>query len=175
MRSKSLLGVNHSALEERVFGLAADVAGVKQDVHELRSVMASRADVVALSTKFDEFLKSQKTQWQPIWTAAGVMLAVSIAVGGLAYRPVIQEQAEIKAKLEGDFYMTRRETEKRWEWSDERYAELKKRVGDLEDQVSKSFTVKDAVKQLQDRIDRVQGVVTEGLLNNKGERTNGSP
>lgn len=90
-----------TALGARVDALVSDIAGVKKDVHELRSFAASRDDVLILAQKVEAltmaFSAGQRTNWTPMIGAAGVFLSFVIAVSGLAYWPLYSNINEVKA------------------------------------------------------------------------------
>lgn len=75
-------------LSERVDGLQADFASFRSEIG---------STLKALSDKFDE---RSRTPWGHIWSAAGVLMTVLVALGGLAFYPVSQGQTALAKALD---------------------------------------------------------------------------
>ena len=153
---------HYIALDERVHGLAVQVSGLQEDVHDLRGTMASSAEVASLSNKIDglmsQLAERGRPQWQVIFTAAGVLLAVVTAIGSLAYIPVVGNQSRLEGVIAREV-IPRTEVERRWDWADERYKRMDDQVKRLENQLSGSFTMKDAIDTMRERLDRMQSQI----------------
>ena len=86
-------------LGSRVFALESSVDSIAEDMTEVRASLTNvvtkdemaglRQDVRGLTMQ----LQTQtKTQWPVIWSGLGVLLAVLVALGTLAYMPIQQGQ-----------------------------------------------------------------------------------
>ena len=128
---------HYYALDERVSNLSRQFSNLQSDLHGVRSSMASREDVVALAGKIDQLVKDfsdrSKPQWHVMFTAAGVITTIIMAIGGLAYLPISQTMSDIKTTISEDRVMFRPEVEQRWRLADERHKNLYDRVDRLED------------------------------------------
>lgn len=143
--------MQYAALEQRVHGLADAVSGVQRDVSELRSALFTKIDAIteSLSTR-------GRPQWQVIFTGLGVVSSIMIAIGALAYRPIVEDMHEIKALLGNGHYVSQSELILRKELVDENIAELRTRLNRIEEAYVSSFTPRDAIDSLKRRLDRLQ-------------------
>ncbi|WP_131114311.1 hypothetical protein [Lichenihabitans psoromatis] len=95
----------HSA-EGQITELRTRVLGVENGMLRIESMVAG------LGAKFDA--KSQ-TPWAVIWSAAGVVFAMLLGVGSLAYAPISKDQERVSSHLErlAETAVTDRDLDKR--------------------------------------------------------------
>lgn len=89
-------GAHFAALEQRVSGLEGslkDIAG----------------QISGLANKLDE---RGKTPWPVIWSAIGVSFTMVVAIGGLAYAPIVATQARLEADMRGHYAELRGEVQR---------------------------------------------------------------
>lgn len=94
---------NYAALSERVSGLTEHVDSLRKEVSDIRTAMPSAAAVrdiaaklEALSTRLEE---RNKTQWPTLISGGGFLLAIMVAIGTLAYRPIEATQGRHEAAI----------------------------------------------------------------------------
>lgn len=123
-----------SALETRVEGIAGS----------LNSVVTA---VNALGEKLD---RGRQTPWGVIWSAMSVATAIITVIGGLAYWPIKEGQADFKASLlamqdRSDrrletlnaSVVPRAEHQEHWRQADQDFGFLRDRVGRVEERLDK--------------------------------------
>lgn len=109
----------------------------------LNSVVAG---LNALGEKLD---KRGQTPWAVIWSAAGVAMTVMVAVGGLAYWPIKDGQADLKGsvlllqersdkRLESlaTTQVSRAEHEVHWRMQEREVDAVRARIGRVEDRLT---------------------------------------
>ena len=129
------------AVDSRLSALEARVEGI---VGTLDKVVSA---VSGLGEKLD---KKGQTPWAVIWSALSVMLAFIVAIGGLAYWPIKDGQADIKASLLlmqeradkrfetiGANLVTRAEHEMHWRLQERLYDFQRDRIGRIEGRLDK--------------------------------------
>lgn len=88
---------NYAALTERVQSLTDDMHTLRSDVQDMRGTMASAAAVREISGKLEalgsRLEERNKTQWPTLISGGGFILAIMVAIGTLAYRPIEATQA----------------------------------------------------------------------------------
>lgn len=164
--------VNIGALQQRVYGLEQAIGGISQQIGSLASKIDARG----------------QTNWGVLISIAGFSLAFAGAVGGLAYLPIRENQADLKlAMIETNKAMTTftrefvtvRELDARssrtraeidrlntdlnaqevavrraMELAD---ANLQRQVDDQKKAFGDTFSLRDALLQMQRRIDFLEG------------------
>lgn len=129
LNSSNNTGAHLASLETRVSGLED---GVKNILSQIQSLAV-------------EFRDRGKTPWNIIWSAVGVSFAVIVAIGGLAYAPIIATQARMEMdarahyqELRNDIQRVDRDTPNRNEYergrstNDRNLERLEKRIDRLE-------------------------------------------
>jgi hypothetical protein len=111
--------VHYATLSQRVTGIEDSVKGVVSAVNSLADKMERRS----------------QTPWPLLVSLAGVGLAVLIAIGGLAYRPIdaAQSRLELEVKLLQGQTVPRAEHSEHWRRDEAETERLRVRVDRLED------------------------------------------
>ena len=113
---------------------AAHYAALAQRVTGLEDGMKSIVSAVnGLAEKLD---RKGQTPWGTITSLAGVAVAILVAIGGLAYRPIDAAQARLDAELKVLQFqiVPRGEHERNWRVADRDLAKVEKRLDVLEEQ-----------------------------------------
>ncbi|GGE54305.1 hypothetical protein GCM10007276_34230 [Agaricicola taiwanensis] len=75
----------YAALEQRVYGVEQTLQGIS-------------AQITGLASKWDE---RGRTQWPTIFSAMGVLLAILVTIGGMAWLPIKQAQERSDRDIAG--------------------------------------------------------------------------
>ncbi|MGY2052429.1 hypothetical protein [Methylobacterium sp. JK268] len=123
-----------SALETRVEGIAGSLTNVA-------------TTLTALGEKLD---RGKQTPWGVIWSALGVAMTVLTVVGGLAYWPIKEGQADLRASIllmqeRSDRrvealaagVVPRAEHQEHWRRQERDFGFLRERVARVEEQIEK--------------------------------------
>lgn len=163
---------NIGALEQRVYGLEQGVAGLSSQISGLSQQISA----------------SGKTNWSVIIGFGGIALSFMIAIGGMAYWPIREAQADMKLLIAkqsdvlggiGDKFVTIRELDARsvrtrqdidrlntdlnaldlnarraMEQGD---ANLQRQLDDQKKAFGDTFSLRDALQNMQRRIDFLEG------------------
>ncbi len=163
---------NIGALEQRVYGLEQGVAGLSSQISGLSQQIAA----------------SGKTNWSVIIGFGGIALSFMVAIGGMAYWPIREAQADMKLLIGkqadaiaslGERFVSIRELDARsgrtrqdidrlntdlntldvnarraMEQVD---ANLQRQIDDQKKQFGDTFSLRDALLQMQRRIDVLEG------------------
>lgn len=159
--------VEYATLRERVASLDEDVHAISADVSHLRNTMATKSDVnnvhAALTnfsqtvqgsfTAINEKLATQgKPQWNLYIMAASLMVAVMVALGGIAFWPIKQAQDTLFLELkEVRAHMVPRvEHIERWRQSERSSDRNERRIDVLEKDATD--TMRETINALRQRL-----------------------
>ncbi len=120
MNTQSSEAAHYAALAQRVTGLEDGMKTIVSAVN-------------GLADKLD---RKGQTPWGTIASLAGVAVAILVAIGGLAYRPIDAAQARLDAELKVVQLqiVPRGEHERNWRVADRDLAKVEKRLDVLEEQ-----------------------------------------
>lgn len=115
---------HYAALDQRVTGLEGAVKDIASGVRDL-------------GTKLDN---NSKTPWPTIISLAGVAVAILVAIGGLAYRPIdaAQSRLESELKIVQLQIVPRGEHTEHWRRDEKDVDHLRHRIEKLEDRERRS-------------------------------------
>jgi hypothetical protein len=122
----------YAALEQRVYGVEQTLQGIS-------------SQITGLATKWDE---RGRTQWPTIFSAMGVLLAVLVTIGGMAWLPIKQAQE----RSDRDIAMLRTESVSVAAFQDFRSTYENNRVVSRQDNDVKFRRIEDDVKSLQSQM-----------------------
>ena len=88
MANGSHAALTDDGLRVRVDALSSDVIAFRGELRDVRSAMATTADIAGLKSALESIATRQQEQQKPQWNALGVMLAAMVALGGLAFWPI---------------------------------------------------------------------------------------
>lgn len=130
-------------LRERVYNLERSVTTTQQELHEIRSVMATgedirsvQAGIAAISADVKQQLAAitgeMKNYGKPQWQAIGVGVTVLALMGGILYWPIRDKQGDHQDRLSRieQNYVPERVHQREWDQRDKALKELRDRTED---------------------------------------------
>lgn len=91
--------ITDPALRERVANLAQDVTAFRGELHDVRSSMATRADIINLQGAIAALSDRQKPQPAILIALLGLIVSVLGFVGWLAYTPINAATSDLKVAV----------------------------------------------------------------------------
>jgi len=109
----------------------------------------------SLSAKLDE---RGKTQWPTLIAGGSFVLGVTLAIGTLAYRPVISDISRLERRQEIDEsqIVPRGEHQEKWRANDFQLSNLQRQLDELGKKTGDVYTARDALIELRNRLDRFE-------------------
>lgn len=93
------LALSDEALHERVTNLTGDVSGLRNEIADVRSTMATKADVQAIQASIGALFDRQKPQPMLLVGVGSLIIAVMGFIGGIILWPVTNTMADQKMAL----------------------------------------------------------------------------
>lgn len=145
--------VSYEALEQRVYGVESGIAGIN-----------ARLDT--LSTQLQE---RNKPQWGLLVSLASLIVVVTVAIGGIAYAPIIsglyrmeqdykERVADNRRELKDiqQALVSRGEHEQIWRSFTSNLSDHQRQLDEIKRSYSDIYSPKDALTTLQRRIDSLE-------------------
>lgn len=134
---------SNGALGARVDNLEVGVSAIRGDIAELRQLVVA----------------SQKTPWSTLIAAAGFIVLVTTAFSQLSLQPIRDSNSRNTDDIRqlNDNIVTRGEHTQHWAKTDADIASLQKQIDQVRSDFGNTYSLHDALGDLQKRLDRLEG------------------
>ncbi len=165
-----------SALAVRVNDQGEAIRGIRAEMHEMRTSMATGASVNALSSKIDSLIAAKAPQWSTCIAAISLLITLVVRYTSLTAWPINANLNEMKSDAKEyrkaaaselkelrNMIVPRGEHEQRWANQATQTANLQRQIDDMAKAYGSTYSLRDAIGDMGKRLHRLEhGPVTGG-------------